>query len=202
MKLYAHPLSGNCHKVRLLLGFLGLDWLEQPVDLAAGEHLSPAFLALSPGGTIPVLDDGGTVIPDSQAILAYLAIRYGEGRWLPADAANHAVVVRWLSFAANEIQHGLNAARLQVKFGYPLDLSVAVALAEKTLRVLDDTLTRGDWLVGSDLTIADLACAPYAALAHEADLTLGSYPAVGAWLDRIGNRPGFVPMPGWTVPQS
>lgn len=81
MKLYSHRLSGNCHKVRLLLGFLGLDYEEHLVDFEGGEHQQAPFLTLNPAGTIPVLDDDGTVIVDSQAILVYLAARYAEGHW-------------------------------------------------------------------------------------------------------------------------
>ena len=197
MKLYSHRLSGNCHKVRLLLGFLGLGCEEHLVDFAGGELRTPAFLALNPCGTIPVLSDGDTVMPDSQAILVYLAASYGDDRWLPGDAGSRAMVARWLSFAANEIHHGLNAARLCAKFGMQLDRPAAAALAEKALRILDAQLAQTGWLVGGDVTIADLACAPYAALAPEGDVALDPYPQVRAWLGRIHDRPGFTPMPGW-----
>ena len=199
MKLYSHQLSGNCHKVRLLLGFLGLGFEEYLIDFAGGEHQSLAFLELNPCGTIPVLSDGDTVVPDSQAILVYLASRYGDDSWLPEGAEARGMVVRWLSFAANEIHHGLNADRLHAKFGMQLDMPAAVALAEKALRILDDRLARTGWLVGGDVTIADLACAPYAALAPEGNVALDPYPGVRTWLDRIQARHGFTPMPGWTA---
>lgn len=200
MKLYSHQLSGNCHKVRLLLGFLGLGYEEYLVDFEGGEHRGEAFLALNPCGTIPVLADGETVVPDSQAILVYVAERYGAGRWTPTDPQGRALVARWLSFAANEIHHGLNAARLHEKFGAPIDIAAATALAQKALGILDARLAETGWLVGDAITIADLACAPYAALAPEGHVALDPYPEVKAWLARIHDREHFTPMPGWTAP--
>ena len=71
--LHGSALSGNTHKVRNMLGLLGLDYELAPVDLAAGEHKSEAFLALNPLGQIPLLIDGETTLRDSGAILVYLA---------------------------------------------------------------------------------------------------------------------------------
>jgi len=85
MKLHEVALSGNCHKVRLLLSMLGLSYESVAVDLAAGEHHTPAYLALNPFGEVPTLVDGDVAIRDSQAILVYLASCYGGERWWPQD---------------------------------------------------------------------------------------------------------------------
>ncbi|MFX5530246.1 glutathione S-transferase family protein, partial [Acinetobacter baumannii] len=83
------------------------------VNVRGGEHKREPFLRLNPFGQIPVLDDNGTVIADSNAILVYLALRYDEaGRWLPRDAVKAAAVQRWLSVAAGEIAFGPARARL------------------------------------------------------------------------------------------
>src|ERR1700755_1649295 len=112
MLLYGHPLSGNAHKVRLLLAQLALAYEERTVDLAAAEHRQPAFLALNPRGQVPVLVDGEVAIHDAQAILVYLARAYDpRNRWLPGDPAGAARVIGWLAFAANEIQNGPHAVR-------------------------------------------------------------------------------------------
>ncbi|HEX8387755.1 MAG TPA: glutathione S-transferase N-terminal domain-containing protein [Sphingomonas sp.] len=65
MRLYTHPLSANAHKVKLLLGFLGLPHDELVIDIPAGEQREPAFLAVSALGQIPVLEDGGVRIRDA-----------------------------------------------------------------------------------------------------------------------------------------
>ena len=68
------------------------------------------------------------------------------------------------------------------------------------MRILDGQLSATGWLAGDGPTIADLACAPYAALAPEGHVALDPHPNVKAWLGRIHDTHGFTPMPGWTAP--
>ncbi|HEY3583408.1 MAG TPA: glutathione S-transferase N-terminal domain-containing protein, partial [Casimicrobiaceae bacterium] len=86
MKLYDFPLSGNCYRVRLFLSLLGMHYELKPVDLVKGEHRQPPFLELNPRGQVPTLEDDGTVVWDSMAILVYLARKYGGEKWLPGSA--------------------------------------------------------------------------------------------------------------------
>lgn len=86
MKLYDLSLSGNCYKVRLFLSLIDQPVELIPVDLLKGEHRQPAFLALNPRGQVPVLLDADVQVVDSQAILVYLARRYGDERWFPLGA--------------------------------------------------------------------------------------------------------------------
>ena len=73
---------------------------------------------MNPFGQVPVIDDGGTIVSDSNAILVYLATRYDGARaWLPRDPAGAAAVQRWLSVAAGPIAFGPAAARLITVFG-------------------------------------------------------------------------------------
>ena len=118
MKLYEHPESGNSHKVRLLLSFLGLEYESVIVDLMADEQHQSPFLAVNPRGEVPVLVDNEVVLRDSMAILTYLATQYDERRqWLPTDNAGTASVMEWLAFAASWIQFGVFTARALVSFG-------------------------------------------------------------------------------------
>ena len=104
--LYGTPVSGNAYKARLLLSLLGLEFEEIDVNLMSGENRTESFLALNPRGQVPVLVDGEATVWDSQAILAYLARRYGEA-WLPADPVAMAEVMQWLAVSENELLFGL-----------------------------------------------------------------------------------------------
>ncbi len=84
IKLYRHPLSGHAHRVELMLSLLGLPTELIFVDLMKGEHKTPEFLAINSFGQVPVIDDNGTVLADSNAILVYLAAKYGRGNGCPA----------------------------------------------------------------------------------------------------------------------
>lgn len=200
MKLYEFALSGHSHKVRLLLSLLQLPYERIAVDGGAGEHKSEAFLALNPFGQVPVLADGEIVIRDSQAILVYLAHRYGGPRWWPQDSAELAGAMAWLAVSANEVARGPNALRLHHKFGRSIDLDTATKVTQELLEVLERTLASRDWLNGERLSIADIAMYPYIALSPEGSVELGAWPHICSWLQRIRSLPGYLDMPGTWQP--
>jgi len=197
IRLHEHELSGNAYKVRLFLSLLGLPFTAQRVDLFAGEGQRPEYLAISALGQVPALVDGEEQLRDSQAILFYLARRYGNGRWLPEDAAGQARTIAWLSLAANELANGPAALRVAVRFKQPVNTEWAATVSCRAFGLMDRTLATQPWLMsGRDPSIADIACFPYTALAHEGNFSLADYPAVVAWCDRIRALAGFVGMEG------
>lgn len=194
--LYDMSLSGNCHKVRLLLSFLALPYQTRPVDLAGGEQRSAEYLQRNPFGQVPVLDDDGLIVRDSQAILVYLAKRYGGETWWPDDAYRLAQIAAWLSTAANEIFHGPALLRVHHKFGRAIDITKAQQTADKVLGIINRHLESHDWLAGDTVSIADLAVYPYLALAPEGGIAIGAYPNIVQWFQRFRALPGYVSMPG------
>ena len=193
--LYGAPVSGNAYKVRLLLSLIGVEFEEIDVDLMAGGNRTGSFLALNPRGQIPVLVDGGVTVWDSQAILVYLARRYGEA-WLPVDPAPMAEVMQWLAVSENELLFGLARARAVLHFGRDFDLAASQAYGRAGLKVLEQRLADNEWLAAGRPTIADVACMPYVALSRMGGISLDDRPAVGAWIDRIRALPGFIAMEG------
>ncbi|WP_045225950.1 glutathione S-transferase family protein [Methyloterricola oryzae] len=194
--LYDMSLSGNCHKVRMLLNFLSLPYQLRPVDLAGGEQRSAEYLHLNPFSQVPVLDDDGRIIRDSQAILVYLAKRYGGVAWWPDDAYQLAQIAAWLSTAANEIFHGPALLRVHHKFGRAIDVDKARQTADKVLRIIESQLESRDWLLGERISIADLAIYPYLALAPEGGIEIDSYPNIVGWFQRLRAMPSYVGMSG------
>src|SRR5262245_45013295 len=172
LKLHDLELSGNCYKVRLFCALLGIPLKLVPVDFIAGAHKRTPLIERNPFGEIPILEDGELVLRDSQAILVYLARKYGDETWLPTDAVGMAEVVSWLMVAENEIARGPNDARLHDKFGFKLDIEQARAKAVRIIGLLETWLGRHEWLAAGRATIADIACMPYVALAHEGGLSL------------------------------
>ncbi|MEO0820109.1 MAG: glutathione S-transferase [Pseudomonadota bacterium] len=192
--LHRHALSGHSHRAQLFLSLIGEPAELVDVDLAAGAHKAPAFRALNPLGQVPVLQDGDTVVADSNAILVYLAESRGRTDWYPTDPALRAEIQRWLSVAANQIANGPAAARLVTVFGAGLDHEAAKEKAHAILGVVEGALAARGWLVGERASIADLALYSYIAHAPEGDVSLEPYPAIRAWLARIEALEGFVPM--------
>ena len=194
--LYEFPLSGNCHKVRLLLSLLDLSYQSIAVNASERQHKANDFLKMNPFGQVPVLTDGGIVIRDSQAILVYLARKYGNELWLPTDAAALAEVTAWLSSAANEVAMGPNRLRLHFKFGRAINLDESRQITSNLLIILQQRLDNHRWLAADQITVADIAVYPYIALVQEGKIDLEPYPAVIAWIKRIQALPGYVGMPG------
>lgn len=195
MKLYHFPLSGHAHRAHLFMSLLGLPHELIEVDLASGAHKTPEFLAMNPFGQVPVLDDDGTIVADSNAILVYLAKKSGRREWLPEDAAGSAAVQRWLSVAAGELAYGPAAARLITVFGAAFNPDEVIARAHVLLARIEAHLAGRDWLVGDGPTIADVALYSYIAGAPEGNVDLSAYPRVNGFLRRVEALPGFVSFP-------
>ncbi|MFA1623521.1 glutathione S-transferase family protein [Rhizobium mongolense] len=192
MKLYYHPLSGHAHRARLFLSLLGIGHELVLVDLAKLEHKQAEFLKLNPFGQVPVLDDHGTIICDSNAILVYLAKKAGRNDWLPEHPKGAAAVQRWLSVAAGQIAHGPAQARLINVFKAPYSPEEVIPRAHAILVLIEAELEGRDWIAADRATIADVALYSYVARAPEGDVDLKNYSNIRAWLSRVEALPGFV----------
>ena len=193
-KLYRHPLSGHSHRAELFLSLIGKEAELVDVDLLSGAHKADDFLKRNAFGQVPVLEDEGNVISDSNGILVYLAAKHGDEKWYPRDPKAAAEVQLWLSKAAGEIKSGPANARLVTVFGAGLDHEQAKTVAYGLFDVMERHLGGRDFLVGSNATIADVAAYSYVAHAPEGEVSLEPYPNIRAWLNRIEALEGFVPM--------
>jgi glutathione S-transferase len=191
--LYRHPVSGHSHRVELMLGLLAVPHVLVDVDLMSAAQKKPEFLAKNRFGQIPVIEDGDVTLADSNAILVYLALRYGAESWYPRAPQQAATVQRYLSLAAGEIASGVAAARTANLFRAPAD-PATIARANQVLAVLEAELTGQAFLAADHVTIADIACYTYLAHAPEGGVSLAPFGAVRAWIERIEQLPGFVGM--------
>jgi len=196
IKLHDYELSGSCHKVRLLLGFLQTEYEKRPVDFVSKQHKSAEYLGINPFGELPILEDGDLTLRDAQAILVYLASKYDAGRlWYPVDPQAQGRIQQWLSTGGGEIMNA-SAARLVKGLNYPLDLERLHAGAHRAFAILDTHLKDRNFLELGRPTIADIACFPYAALAWEGGIDISGYHNMIAWIGRVKNLPNFTGMPG------
>ncbi|MGI9291674.1 MAG: glutathione S-transferase family protein [Gammaproteobacteria bacterium] len=194
IKLYDFPLSGHAHRVRLFLSLLHLPHRIVNVDLRKGEQKTAEFLARNFLGEIPVLEDGDVIVRDSNAILVYLANKYAP-EWNPTDPVEAAEVQAWLTTASKEVVATVAAARLVTVFKAQKDHGQLIDQSHALLRNLDQHLENREWLAIDRPTIADISAFSYLSVAQDGDVELGAYPNVRAWLNRIENLKGFVPMP-------
>ena len=194
MRLHDYPASANCFKVRLLLALLGVVYERVPVDIFAGDTLTDAYARLNPARETPVLElDDGRALPDSAAILVYLA----EGTpYLPDDAFERAQVLRWLVYEQTAVVPAIGGLRFRLLTGR---LAPGDQEAERrreagleVLALLDAELSERPFLVGGRPTIADVATYGYVHVADEEGYDLSLFPAVETWIGRIAALPGSI----------
>jgi glutathione S-transferase len=190
--LYDHPASANAMKPRVLLRQLGLDFERVTVDLFSGETRLPEHLARNPDGRVPVLEtDDGDLIPESAAILLYLA----EGTPLyPEDRLARARVHQWLFFEQNQIEAGIAVARFMALTGlsvkHPEVFANRQAVGRRALASLARGLADGrPFIASDDYTVADIALHAYVHCAPDAGLELDI--DIQAWIARVEATPGF-----------
>jgi glutathione S-transferase len=195
IRLFTTLLSGHGHRVKLFLTLLDLPFEVVELNMKAGDNRKPEYLALNPFGQVPTIQDGDLTLFDSNAILVYLAKRYGDASWLPDDPVGAAAVQRWLSLAAGPIAYGPCAARLVTVFGAPHDHQNAKNVAAKLFDVIEQELAGKPFAAGEHVTIADIAAHTYIAHAPEGGVSLDPYPNIRAWLRRVEALPRFIAMP-------
>ena len=186
MKIYGDSISGNCLKVKWVADSLGLsyDWIE--TDVLTGQSRTPEYLAMNPAGQVPavVLDDGRP-LAQSNAIILHLA----EGSELiPTDAYDRARMLEWMFWEQYSHEPYVAVARFQVAYLGKAVSDLEPRIVERgrsALQRLEDGLAEGPFLVGTWLSLADVALVAYTRVAHEGGFNLAGYPRVQAWVGRV-----------------
>ena len=196
MLLYNSQVSGNCYKVRLLLAHLGIEYERYEVDVADRSNRRELLGTLNPALRVPtlVLDDGRS-LAESGAISWF----FGEGtRFVPTDPYERAQVLQWLFFEQYDHEPAIAVVRFWLAYsGQPREafasrLGERIAAGYRSLAAMERHLDGRSWLVGSGMTLADIALYAYTHVAHEGGFELDRYPAIGAWLGRVAGEPGHV----------
>ena len=195
MLLYDSPVSGNCYKVRLLFGHLGIACERRELSVVDRSDRPAVLGGLNPALRVPtlVLDDGRP-LAESDAILFYLA----EGTpYLPEDRYERAQVLQWMFFEQYSHEPYIAVARFWAHFGVTpteSDREARMAAGTKALVAMESHLGGRRFLVAERYTIADIALYAYTHVADEGGFDLDPYPAIRAWLGNVAAQPGHVPI--------
>src|SRR5262249_51397475 len=180
-------------RVRWTLQELGVDFEPVTVNLIAGDHRRPEFLALNPAGKVPVLVDGDVVLAESVAIVTYLAEKYREHELLPVSLEERAQAYKWLLFAATELEQPLWRIVRHTRL-YPEDqrLPADVTIARREFTDMAAVLARHmagrEFVVGAHAGVVDFVTAYTLDWANETGL-LGDYAGLRAYMERMYARP-------------
>ncbi len=193
MKLYYNPISPNCRRVTMTAAYLGIPLEEIAVDVVKGESRTPEYLAMNPNGMVPTLVDGDFTLWESRAIIEYLADKVPSARLGATNERERVDISRWLFWDAAHLSRHAGTILFEkfikgrLNMGAP-DAVVILAATEQLKRflgVLDKSLAGKKYLVGSRLTIADLALACEFTYRDILGVPLDPYPNVKSWLSRI-----------------
>ena len=190
--LYGNRESGHSYKVKLALTILGLEHEYRPVDLAIERNNRPPdFREVSRYGEVPVLVTGGEPLVQSNAILMHLARTTGRLR----GEGDPDRTMDWLFWEANRIGFSISNLRYARRFKTdtaPDVVSWLEARARADLARLDEEFqNKAGFLLGSSISIADIACCGYLFWPEQTGLDYGQWTHVSAWLDRIRAVPGW-----------
>jgi glutathione S-transferase len=200
LKLYVFPPSPRAFKVLFSAHQFGLDYELRLVDLTKGAQKAPAFLVLNPNGRMPVLDDDGFVLWESNAIVEYLASRASDGKWLPRNARDRLVLTKWLYWDSNHWDPACSIfvfERLVKPFfglGETSEAEVArgEALFHRLAAVLNGELEKHRYVAGDALTIADLSIGAALSVAARVNYPMENYRAIQRW------HANLTALPAWT----
>jgi glutathione S-transferase len=195
--LYDSPVSGNCYKVRLLLAHLGIPYERRELSVVDRSNRSEVLGELNPAQRVPtlVLDDG-RALGESGAILWYFA----EGtEFVPEDRYERAQMLQWMFFEQYDHEPALAVVRFWVAYSgrpeaFADRLEERMAAGYRALDAMERHLDGRQFFVGDRLSLADIALYAYTHVASEGGFELDTYPAIGAWLDRVAAKPGHVPI--------
>jgi glutathione S-transferase len=196
LTLYNSQLTGNSYKVRLLLSILGISYTAVEVDIYNGENKSAEYRRINPLGKCPALRlEDKSILTESNAILCYLA---AGTEYFPADALLRARVLQWMFFEQRSHLPYIGVARFQLhllkKRPREDDLATWHSLGNIALQIMDQHLEGNKWLATDAFTIADIALYAYTHVAPEGGFDLSNHYAIQRWMERIEERPDYVPL--------
>ncbi|GJL98207.1 MAG: glutathione S-transferase [Hyphobacterium sp.] len=194
IRLYGASTSGNCLKTRWVADLMGREYDWQEMDVFAGDTRTDAYLAINPAGQVPcMVREGGDVLAQSNAIMLYLA----EGSALiPDDAFDRAKMFEWMFWEQYSHEPAIAVRRAQLKFMNIPEAEIDPMLMQKgrrALGVMELRLMARDFIVGSAMTLADVALVAYTRVAHEGGFDLEDFPAVRSWVHRVERELGLEP---------
>ena len=191
LTIYGSDLSAPANKVRFAANAMGIKYEYRRIDLRAGEHLKPEFLAATPVGKVPVIDDGGFKMFESNAIMRYLADK-NNSPLFPKDVKERAVVEMWLDFGSMHVGVALSKVVYNRLFAplrnIPVDensLQEGLKFLDRFLPVVDGQLVKNKYIAGARLTLADINLLALFDPCEIANIDISSYKNIVRWRDAL-----------------
>jgi glutathione S-transferase len=189
LTLYGDSISGNCLKAKWTAEYLQVDfdWIE--VSVVEGGTRSDSFMAMNPSGQVPVMRlPDGRILPQSNAIMLYLAETQRGQDLIPVDPFERAKMMSWLFWEQYSHEPYIAVRRFRKKYLNQADDELdpqLLARGRRALGVMEMHLTFNEYFVGPSMTLADIALVAYTRVAHEGGFDLSEFPSVHRWVLRV-----------------
>jgi len=194
LTLYHAPISPNSCRVWITLLEKGLEFELVEIKLD-GEQLKEDFLAISPFHHKPVLLDDGFNIVESLAILDYLEAKYPTPAMLPKEAKDLAVVRMVQLVSVNELLPAMTPLSIEKIFGLPggdpEKIELALQKIATVLKLFENLLDDRPYFGSENITLAEAVAGSIIPWLPQAGVSLGDYPKLSAWCDRLISRPAW-----------
>jgi glutathione S-transferase len=197
LKIWGRTTSSNVQKVLWACAEMSIPFERIDAGLQFGRNRDPDYLALNPNGLVPTIEDGKTVIWESNTILRYLAATRGFERLHPKDPVERSHVERWMDWQLSVLGPPM-ATLLMGYYRTPPERRDAAALdtahtrAVAAWRLLEDQLKDGrPYVAGKDITLADITLGMFVHRWYSYPVERPSMPHLKAWYDRLGTRPAY-----------
>jgi len=203
--LYGFAQSGNCYKPALYLELAGANWEARFVDYFNGETRTPEYRKINVMGEAPVLEHGSVRLSQSGVILDYLVEHFGRYGW--NNDVQRREILRWLLWDNHKLTGYTATYRFLRVLATAPDKAVTGEFrkrAEAAWKVLDAHLGARPYIVGDQLTVADLSACGYLFFDDELGVDWKDYPGIREWLGRIRGEPRwkhpYELLPGHPIP--
>jgi glutathione S-transferase len=190
IKAWGRIDSSNVAKVLWTLSELGLPYERVDWGGRFGGNDKPDYRALNPHGKVPTLEDGGTVVWESNVIVRYLGARYGGDLW-PADAANRAALEQWMDWTSLTLAPALGRLRKRLKSAPDEDATAALQECTVPLAILESWLSKRDYVGGGAFTLGDVPLGPVIHRWFQIPRATPSFPALDAYRCRLAERSAY-----------
>jgi glutathione S-transferase len=195
LKVYGRANSINVRKVLWMLGELGLPYEREDWGRGYRPTSDPVFRAINPVGVVPVIDDGGFRLRESNTIVRYLADKHGRADLYPKDVKQRATVESWMDWASTEFAQGMRPVFHGLVVKNPAFAGMVDGAAKEwagQMQVLDQNLaSSGPYVTGQTFTIGDIPVGLVVNRWFSIDFDKPEFKAVATYYDRLAERPPY-----------
>jgi glutathione S-transferase len=193
LKIYGRANSINVRKVLWFADETGLAYTREDWGRGFRPTSDPEFVKLSPFGVVPVIDDDGFILRESNTILRYLAAKHGHRMLYPTELRQRALVECWMDWANTDAALPMRPVFQAIAWKVPTDpkaLESGIAGWNNQMRLLDQHLAKqGPYVVGANFTIGDIPVGLTVNRWINVPFDKPKLPALEAYYARLRERP-------------